>query len=309
MVNGQLRCLGSSQHIKQRFGTGFEINVKTKIPNDDSINELQEKIRNATDVTRNISDNSKEVATDSASLNILKSDPAIDRLSMNNVFDICSKLGNPNRLSLISQNACGRLIQESIQSDGFCTLTAFACWWASEDQADRLATFMEDFSELEYRAELLERSTAHSFRYRLRPVNAGNIFSSNVNNTLAESDDDKFKREIKTYISDPNIESLSDSKELFDIERVRSYQVGTLANIFQRFEDYRIHLQIEEYSISQTTLEQVFNQLAASQDNPEIASNMNDDRFTASSSYYYDGMRSMNDQTSQVMDSSSHPLL
>jgi hypothetical protein len=35
VVNGKLRCLGSSQHLKHRFGNGFEVNIKTLSPSDD----------------------------------------------------------------------------------------------------------------------------------------------------------------------------------------------------------------------------------------------------------------------------------
>jgi ABC-type multidrug transport system ATPase subunit len=30
MVNGQLRCLGTSQHLKNRFGQGFEVQVVSR---------------------------------------------------------------------------------------------------------------------------------------------------------------------------------------------------------------------------------------------------------------------------------------
>ena len=43
-----------------------------------------------------------------------------------------------------------------------------------------------------------------------------------------------------------------------------------LASIFRHFEDAKLRLNIEDYSVGQTTLEQIFNQFAASQDNPEV---------------------------------------
>jgi hypothetical protein len=42
-----------------------------------------------------------------------------------------------------------------------------------------------------------------------------------------------------------------------------------LARIFSTFESHKDSLKIVEYSIGQTTLEQIFNQFAASQENPE----------------------------------------
>lgn len=32
MVNGKLKCLGSSQHLKHKFGNGYEINIKIGQP-------------------------------------------------------------------------------------------------------------------------------------------------------------------------------------------------------------------------------------------------------------------------------------
>ncbi len=37
VVNGRLRCLGSAQHLKHRFGNGFEVNIKTLSPSDDEL--------------------------------------------------------------------------------------------------------------------------------------------------------------------------------------------------------------------------------------------------------------------------------
>lgn len=40
MVNGNLKCIGTSQHIKNKFGGGYEIEVKMKIPSQEEVNEL-----------------------------------------------------------------------------------------------------------------------------------------------------------------------------------------------------------------------------------------------------------------------------
>ena len=41
-----------------------------------------------------------------------------------------------------------------------------------------------------------------------------------------------------------------------------------LADVFSKFESSKERLRIQEYSVGQTTLEQIFNQFAAGQDNP-----------------------------------------
>jgi ATP-binding cassette, subfamily A (ABC1), member 3 len=39
MVNGSFRCYGSTQHIKNKFGQGFEIELKIKLPTEEEIRE------------------------------------------------------------------------------------------------------------------------------------------------------------------------------------------------------------------------------------------------------------------------------
>ena len=40
MVNGNLQCLGTSQHIKNKFGGGYEIEVKLDIPTEARIGDM-----------------------------------------------------------------------------------------------------------------------------------------------------------------------------------------------------------------------------------------------------------------------------
>jgi len=45
MVRGGIfKCFGSSQHIKSKFGTGFELDVKIKKPTFDELKQYSEKI-------------------------------------------------------------------------------------------------------------------------------------------------------------------------------------------------------------------------------------------------------------------------
>lgn len=75
-------------------------------------------------------------------------------------------------------------------------------------------------------ASLLERSSAHNFRYRLR-------------------------------VDKPELGGESNK--------------AALPYIFRSFEANKQRLFVQEYSVGQTTLEQIFNQFAGSQENPEVA--------------------------------------
>lgn len=41
MVDGRFRCLGSSVHIKNKFGKGYEFDIKVKSPGQEQIDECQ----------------------------------------------------------------------------------------------------------------------------------------------------------------------------------------------------------------------------------------------------------------------------
>jgi len=43
MVDGEFKCFGSSQHIKNKYGMGFELEIKIKQPSDESIEQLKAK--------------------------------------------------------------------------------------------------------------------------------------------------------------------------------------------------------------------------------------------------------------------------
>ena len=43
MVNGEFKCFGSSQHIKNKFGTGYEIEVKIKTLKETETNVIATK--------------------------------------------------------------------------------------------------------------------------------------------------------------------------------------------------------------------------------------------------------------------------
>lgn len=43
-VNGRLRCLGSTQHLKHRFGRGFEADIKINPPSDSDVAEVMQRM-------------------------------------------------------------------------------------------------------------------------------------------------------------------------------------------------------------------------------------------------------------------------
>lgn len=262
VVNGRLRCLGSAQHLKHRFGNGFEVNIRTKsdmlknfylgldrsqAPESEeySIAGLAARVlSNPTMnslVHRQKSLSFQGTSSAIAGKNICKifyksftvcivgnlSDKLSDiqniRVEIDDLQSLCNTLGSAERIKEINQKGSGSIIQEIIVAEGYVSLPVFLDWWISETVAIQLHVYMN--KEFHNRAKLLERSTAHNFRYRI----------------LNEEDADS--------------------------EKIQ----GALSLVFSKFEADKEQLRVSEYSVGQTTLEQIFNQFAAQQDNPELS--------------------------------------
>lgn len=248
MVNGRLCCIGSGQHLKYRFGNGYEVNIKA-----DALTLLSSRSI-LSDIKEIISSNDSPMSEDSkcllfdnkellSCLTELSADSSEQEdnnklseyesnrlhaihLSQAYIDALCNALnGLKSRIPLLRERLLGSILEESLHSDGFVPFRSFLEWYLAEDISDCILDFMRD--AFPGRHSFLERSSMFTFRYRI------------------------FK----------NVGQNSIHANSFD---------GTLADIFSKFERNKSALRISEYSIGQTTLEQVFNQFAAGQDNPEI---------------------------------------
>jgi hypothetical protein len=223
MVNGSLRCLGSSQHLKLRYGDGYEIDIKIKFADVAAMAPLASMLTDAglikMDEIHLDEKDSKHQPTDDA----VASNYSRIRLTAN-LSEVCIVLSESDRINLIVPNGEGGTIYDMKHTDGFVNLHSFLEWWIAQDDSVRLDTFMSKYFP---GSILLERSTAHSFRYRIP------------------------------------------TKSM------------PLASVFRHFEEAKVRLNIEDYSVGQTTLEQIFNQFAASQDNPEVEKPPQQSEFSA----------------------------
>ena len=213
MVNGRLRCLGSGQHLKNRFGSGYEIDIKTTPPDEASLQALGQHlidrgaIRFAT-ISPIVTRQSNDVSSYNEDLMSVRIAGPLHTL--------CATLNKPQRTALLAPGQDGQMLYEQLQVDGFITVKMFLDWWIAEDYADNIREFMaRNFNNLPV---LLERFSANSFRYRI-PISVSEL---------------------------------------------------PLADIFEKFESVKDSLCIKDYAVGQTTLEQIFNQFASSQDNPEV---------------------------------------
>lgn len=210
MVNGRLSCLGSSQHLKLRFGNGYEVDFKMRLPTASSLQSIWHALEQAGVDSYATNDSVHAVKGEDGGNHIYKNLRLRGPLSI-----LCDALLESERQHLFAPGRDGEALYHAFEADGYLSSHAFLEWWVAQNQAEQLSRFMEkSFPE----SVLLERSSAFSFRYR---------------------------------ITTPDI---------------------PLAQVFSNFEGAKSSLCIEDYSVGQTTLEQIFNQFASSQDNPENAS-------------------------------------
>ncbi|KAL3807514.1 hypothetical protein ACHAXA_008272 [Cyclostephanos tholiformis] len=90
MAGGRLRCLGSAQHLKSRFGEGYQIELKAKRPLDQDIDVIN--------ATRIILGNKKELGTDVEAVD-LHGLAADTNLNLDQAKARCTKLTGDDYLS------------------------------------------------------------------------------------------------------------------------------------------------------------------------------------------------------------------
>jgi ATP-binding cassette subfamily A (ABC1) protein 3 len=187
MVGGRLRCLGSVQHLKHRFGDGLMLELKL--------------------IGTPTHDIDARVAA------VFGGSPSTATFTRAELRDKCQALGDASWADkIVMSHATGYALATSLERDGKMRLGMLCAWWAAEERFLALDAFLrESFSVgAATGVQLLERQN-DLCRYKL------------------------------------------------------TGQVPRLASVFRRVEGSKQQLGIREYAVSQTTLEQIFNNFASQQ--------------------------------------------
>eukprot|EP01031_Cornospumella_fuschlensis_P022275 gene22275-27238_t len=236
MVNGQLQCLGSAQHLKHRFGQGFELTLKLLTPPEEAVHQLLCQLRDARLLTRTGQEKHQSATSPMVDTDIEQKGRDMTewehyKLSKASLPAVAQHLGNVSRVSPTQDDVHTTVLLESLfkvetdqmpasaqsaQVVGSASALQFAEFWLLEDRYDDLVRFLNTaFAD---RAVLIERNSSQTSKYRIQRVEGAH---------------------------------------------------NDLADIFAKFEANKASLSIHEYSVGQTTLEQIFNQFAAKQHNPD----------------------------------------
>jgi len=113
MVGGRLRCLGSNQHLKARFGGGYQLEARLRCPS------------------------SQEIADTLAMWKLG------DTVQRNDILSLCTQLGKPSRAAAIE---CGSpeayVLHEALAREGSISSALYAEWWTIEDRAQAFGHFL-----------------------------------------------------------------------------------------------------------------------------------------------------------------------
>lgn len=230
MVNGKLRCLGSTQHLKHRHGNGFEVNFKFRQPTDEQlVSTWNISAGDGGRSGRGRTPSTSQTNPDALWVSGRYKPDDLDhtKFTLADITSIAHSLQHPECLPLIAPCQSGATIHESLQSEGHVSARIFLDWWLTERYFVRLEQYLQETFPPMERILLLERNNALTCRYRIQL-------------------------------------DISGTKD-------ENAHTNALSDIFAKLEQAKESLSIQEYSVGQTTLEQIFNHFAGMQDNPEVA--------------------------------------
>lgn len=114
VVGGRMRCIGSNQHLKTRFGKGYCLELKLKKHDDATIAKYMQG-QSTVPVT------------------------------FANLSARCAAYGNAARSEVVNaDDERGWAIQDAVHREGSVTAAVFVAWWLGEDDVDKLDTFIAE---------------------------------------------------------------------------------------------------------------------------------------------------------------------
>jgi ATP-binding cassette, subfamily A (ABC1), member 3 len=207
MVGGRLRCLGSIQHLKGRYGRGYQLQVKLQQPT--------------------------PVEGEALAWSKLGPDAGLQKVLRENLSDLCEQFGDISRADIglgtgvnsedlddasrSCEDESGWIIWDALKRLGYVPIDLFCEWWLLEDRLVDLNRFVATHFP---GSHLVER---HGVR------------------------------------ADYTLTSITGSP------RAAQQQQLAIADVFRKVEQAKSELFVEEYSVNQASLEDIFNQFASQQ--------------------------------------------
>jgi len=142
MVSGKLRCLGTPQHLKSKFGDGFELEVKLKTPTPAELAAVgQERLSSSS------------------------SSSSSRKLSQSEINKACVVWGRPDWAGLVTEKGSGATLWALLRDGGRVPVATVVEWLLAEEGSERLEGFLkEHFGE---GVKVIERASWFTFRFSL----------------------------------------------------------------------------------------------------------------------------------------------
>jgi ATP-binding cassette subfamily A (ABC1) protein 3 len=216
MVNGALRCLGSTTHLKNVFGRGLEIDLKVPSP---AAGRLQELVHHCGRVHWDPTQHSREDALAAFTGALEQACTRVAEAAGTPKRELATTLCGSGLTAFDRDALLALTTRQSGEGEAVSDCAEALChWWLAETAAVELDHALA--AAFPAGCTLLERPSETAFRYR---------------------------------VSTEHREGVG------------------LGRVFSLLEGFKQRRQIVEYSAGQTTLEQIFNQHASGQENPEVA--------------------------------------
>ncbi len=150
IVKGKLRCIGTPQHLKSKFGEGFELEVKLRSPLPAELQALaQQRLRGTAS--------------------------AAQSFSQAEVVAACATLGRPEWAAQVSEKGSAAALWALLRDGGRVPASTLAEWVWAEEGAARLEQFL--CAEFGQGVHLIERNSWFNFRYGLPVRGNGKVMS------------------------------------------------------------------------------------------------------------------------------------
>ena len=121
MVDGQFKCFGSKQHIKNKFGTGYQVEIKFRMMNIEDLKKKMDEL-NMLNFLRDSHGASYKVVRGSGNEDILM-------LNKDACFSILTNiLKNQQAINEFHKEGFGKELVEILEEDGFCPATSLINW-------------------------------------------------------------------------------------------------------------------------------------------------------------------------------------
>ncbi|KAH9648601.1 ABC transporter A family member 1 [Citrus sinensis] len=239
MVGGQLRCIGSPQHLKTRFGNFLELEVKptevSSVDLEDLCQIIQERVFDIPSQRRSLLDDLEVCIGGIDSISSENATAAEISLSQEMLLIVGCWLGNEERIkTLISSSSSpdrifGEQLSEQLVRDGGIQLPIFSEWWLAKEKF----AVIDSFILSSFPGSTFQGCNGLSVKYQVKGQQWYLVVL------------DEIKAILLRMQPLPFSEGLS------------------VADVFGLLEQNRNRLGIAEYSISQSTLETIFNHFAA----------------------------------------------